>query len=299
MHGSWAPDRNDEYLFYQALLGAWPAEAEDEPLPDRAPQDLVDRLDRYLQKAAREAKVHTSWIHEVPAYGHAMTQFVTRTLTGPTAARFLASFVPFERRLARAGMVNSLAQLVLKIASPGVPDFYQGTELWDFSFVDPDNRRPVDFDARRAALSTLDPVLQRLETGGDVSNDVRAMVAGWTDGLVKLFVTVCGLRFRRAHPDVVLDGSYHPLEADGPGADHLVAFARAASAGTLVAAVPRLVLGVGPDTWSATSLRLPASLPATEYRHLLTGEAVEVSHGRIRATSLFSTVPVALLFAPR
>ena len=175
-------------------------------MPERAPDDLVDWLASYVQKAAREAKVHTSWIHENEEYGRAVGQLVRRTLTGHTAPRFMAAFVPFQRRVAQAGMVNSLAQLVLKLASPGVPDFYQGTELWDLSLVDPDNRRPVDFTARQALLDGLGPTIDRLETGRGATDDVADLLERWSDGAIKLFVTACGLRFRREHAGLLLSG---------------------------------------------------------------------------------------------
>jgi len=138
--GEPAPDRNDEYRFYQALVGAW--------LPgDTASPEFVKRLQVYMTKAVKEAKLRSSWINPDEAYENAVARFVEHVLTGPAAARFLPAFVPFQERVARVGLVNSLSQVVLKIASPGVPDFYQGTELWDLSLVDPDNRRPVDRDA--------------------------------------------------------------------------------------------------------------------------------------------------------
>jgi len=306
IHGAWAPDRNDEYLCYQALLGAWPAEEVLAPVPERASEDMADRLASYVQKAAREAKVHTSWIHEDEEYGRAVGQFVRRTLTGRTAARFLAAFVPFERRIARAGMVNSLAQLVLKLASPGVPDFYQGTELWDLSLVDPDNRRPVDFAARQALLESLRPAIDRAEAGTDAADDVAALFERWSDGAIKLFVTTCGLRFRREHAGLLLSGDYSALEPEGPAADHLVAFARHDSSGTLLAIVPRLVMSLptdnrslprGPDTWAETRILLPPWAGSVRYRHLLTGETVEATESHLPAAAVFRTSPVALLWA--
>src|SRR5262249_11241045 len=125
-----APDANDEYLFYQTLLGVWPAEASDAPIPAEATPALVARVHAQMQKAIKEAKTYTSWFNQNTAYEDAVARFIKNTLTGPSAAAFLDGFVPFARRIARAGMVNSLAQLILKITSPGIPDFYQGTELW-------------------------------------------------------------------------------------------------------------------------------------------------------------------------
>ena len=306
IHGAWAPDRNDEYLFYQALLGMWPAETAGVLVPARAPEDLVERLATYVQKAAREAKIHTSWIHESEEYGRAVGQFVHRTLTGRTAKRFLAAFVPFQRRVAQAGMVNSLAQLVLKLASPGVPDLYQGTELWDLSLVDPDNRRPVDFVARQALLDGLRPAIERAEAGGEAVPDVADLLDRWSDGAIKLFVTTCGLRFRREHAGLMLGGSYHALESEGPAADHLVAFARHDGSGTLLVIVPRLVMSLpsdsrslppGLDAWASTRILLPSWAGSVRYRHVLTGETVEATEVHLPAAAVFRTSPVALLWA--
>jgi len=166
-----APDRNDEYRFYQVLLGTWPAEAfsdRNAQSPSAAsafetsnPPDpvYVRRVRDYMIKAIKEAKLRTSWINDNQAYDNAVAHFVERTLTGPTSRRFLSAFLPFARRVAHLGMINSLSQLALKIASPGVPDFYQGTELWDLHLVDPDNRQPVDYERRMKYLEELRPWL--------------------------------------------------------------------------------------------------------------------------------------------
>ena len=292
-----APDRNDEYLFYQALAGAWPAEPGDAPIPTGISDDLVTRISAYMQKAAREAKVHTSWIDENQAYGDALARFVERTLRGRTAPRFLASFIPIQRRLARFGMVNALAQLVLKLASPGVSDFYQGSELWNFDLVDPDNRRLVDYDLRRRLMKDLGPVIGRIEAGLPAERDVAALLAGWHDARIKLLVTTCGLRFRRSHPELMLSGRYIPLAASGDAADHLVAFARTDHSGTLLCVVPRLVAQL--SDWGSTRISLREDVAGTAFRNLFTGASV-VTHGEsgrawIQASEVFCTLPVALL----
>jgi (1->4)-alpha-D-glucan 1-alpha-D-glucosylmutase len=308
--GVWAPDRNDEYLFYQSLVGVWPAVAAEAPLPDRAAADLVARVSGYMRKAVREAKVHTSWIDEDPAYGRAVGRFVEQVLQGNTSARFLRSFVPFQRSVAAAGMVNSLAQLVLKLASPGVFDLYQGNELWDLSLVDPDNRRAVDFTRRRGELERLIPEIAAVEEGGVCGSQVHALLDHWEDGRIKLFLSAAGLRFRRRYPDVVLDGAYVPLQPEGPLADHLVTFARHHVSGTLIAAVPRLTvsltadgrpLPLGESTWTSTRILLPETLQALHYRHLMTGETIHpaprAAQSSIAAADVFQTSPVALLWA--
>jgi (1->4)-alpha-D-glucan 1-alpha-D-glucosylmutase len=309
LHGGWAPDRNDEYLFYQVLTGCWPAERSQSPIADRAPAHLTERLVAYMDKAAREAKVHTSWIEENPDYSKALVRFVKETLAGRTARRFLASFVPFQRRVAQVGMVNSLSQLVLKLASPGVPDFYQGTELWDLSLVDPDNRRPVDFTARQHLLAELRPVLDRLAHETTVVREVQDLFTHWTDGRIKLLVTTCGMTFRRQQRALMLHGAYTPLELDGERADHVVAFARHDDSGTLLVVAPRLVvplvaeerpLPIGPDAWAATRIVLPSVTRAARYRHVITGEWCETTSdgSSLLMASALGTCPVALLWAP-
>jgi (1->4)-alpha-D-glucan 1-alpha-D-glucosylmutase len=304
----WAPDRNDEYLFYQALLGVWPAEAADAPIPQKAPDDLVARLGSYMLKAVREAKVHTSWLDENQPYSQAVARFVEKVLSGRGAAKFLASFVPFQRLVARLGATNALAQLVLKIASPGVPDFYQGSELWDLTLVDPDNRRPVDFSARRQMLEELRPLVASIEAGADSSGSVKDLFGSWHDGRIKMLVTACGLRLRKAMPDVLLDGGYLPMEPHGMAAERLVAFVRQGSSGVVVAAVPRLSSAlvndrgswpVGEAAWGDTTLSLPVGIEDRRYRHALTGEILGAREGEGRlvldARDVFRHCPVALL----
>jgi (1->4)-alpha-D-glucan 1-alpha-D-glucosylmutase len=306
--GIQAPDANDEYLFYQALVGAWPAERPDDPLPDQAPPDLVARLSAFMLKAIREAKLHTSWITPSPDYEGAVARFVERTLTGRTAPAFCASFVPFVRRVANAGAINSLSQLALKIASPGVADFYQGTELWDLSLVDPDNRRPVDFAHRRRLLQELEPWLAATDVQSgpgapdpDGSKAVATMLGEWPDGRIKLLLTAIGMRLRRARPDLFREGSYEPLSAEGPAARHVVAFARQLGSHALVVAVPRFVTQIlwdgehterGPEVWGQTTLQLPASLATQTFRDLVTG----ASHGPSQENAGRASLPLQRVF---
>lgn len=309
--GAWAPDRNDEYLFYQTLVGVWPCAPANAPVPERADPDLVARVSAYMQKAVREAKVHTSWIDEDHEYGRAVSHFVEQTLGGPGAARFLRSLVPFQRRVADAGMINSLAQLVLKLAAPGVADCYQGNELWDLNLVDPDNRRDVDFPLRRQLLAGLMPLIGAVEEGQPRLSEVAALLHDWHDGRIKLFITACGLRFRRRQSAVVLDGDYTALAAAGPAADHVVAFARRHASGTLIAIVPRLVatltadalaIPIGAEPWRPTRLSLPETVSKGPYRHLLTAESIQTTQepggGSIAIGDALRTSPVALLWAP-
>jgi (1->4)-alpha-D-glucan 1-alpha-D-glucosylmutase len=304
VNGAPAPDRNDEYLFYQALVGAWPA-GHDGP-PDDA---FVARMRAYLQKAVKEAKVHTSWIHPSADYDRAVSAFVDGALTGRAARGFLRLFQPFAARIARLGAVNSLSQLVLKVASPGVPDFYQGTELWDLSLVDPDNRRPVDFDVRERwladALAWLDDATPARRIAG-----LTERLADCTDGRVKLCLTAAALQLRRNFRDLFLHGEYIPLEARGPRAAHVVGLARRHRSAVAIAVVPRLVhatfgaqapLPPPAEVWRDTVIDLPAPLASAISTDVFTGETHRGGDdgGRtvLRVADLFRHAPVALLIA--
>src|SRR5207245_1930896 len=232
------------------------------------------RVRDYMLKAMKEAKVHTSWINPNELYDQAVARFVEQTLTGPRAGRFLSEFLPFQRRVARLGMINSLSQVLLKMTCPGVPDFYQGTELWDFSLVDPDNRRPVDYAARRATLAEL---LERItEQGDDLRPLTQALLDTLADGRVKLYVILQTLRYRRQHREPFTEGSYEPLTASGAPHSHVCAFVRRAADQVVVVAVPRLVyrltngqqrLPLGPEAWAETWLALPIAATGQAFRN--------------------------------
>jgi (1->4)-alpha-D-glucan 1-alpha-D-glucosylmutase len=312
-----APDANDEYLFYQTLLGAWPAEAAGAPIPTEAPPEFVARVDAQMQKAIKEAKTHTSWFNQNTAYEDAVSRFVNSTLAGPSAPAFLEAFVPFARRVARAGMVNALAQLILKIASPGIPDFYQGTELWHLDMADPDNRRPVDFGCRAAMLDRLMPWIQRTEAQDvqpHVEDDVaerdaflRQLLVNWPDGRLKMFLMACALRHRRRESALFLRGEYTPLRAEGADAEHLVAFARCEGGTATLVVVPRLAsakalaypaLDPG-DDWGDTCVVVPEHLSGIAFRSLFTGARLRPVDGHLAASAIFRASPVALLVAER
>ena len=278
VNGAAAPDRSDEYLFYQALLGSWPAQCAEQP-----DAEFVDRLRQYMQKASKEKKVQTSWINPSVEYEDAVADFVRCTLTGSISKRFLKLFVPFQQRIARLGMLNSLSQVVLKIASPGVPDFYQGAELWDLNLVDPDNRRPVDFACRLQFLDQMEPLLNEPCPSDRSTQAVGEMLEHWQDGRIKLFLTTAGLRLRRAFPQLFLEGAYVPLYAEGERKDHLVAFGRMLGTQTVIALAPRLVAGlagahkaipVGREIWQETRIVLPPELASYRYRNVFTQERI-------------------------
>jgi (1->4)-alpha-D-glucan 1-alpha-D-glucosylmutase len=285
VEGEPAPDRNAEYLFYQALLASWPAE----PLGtthSSAPAELSQRLRDYMLKAVKEAKIHTSWISPNEAYDRAVADFVERTLGGPTAARFLAEFLPFQQRIAQLGVINSLGQVVLKIVAPGVPDFYQGTELWNLSLVDPDNRRPVDYALRQRLLAELEPLLDLERPGRSPQHPavMSDMLDHWEDGRIKLFITACGLRLRRRFPALFLEGEYRPLDAKGERADHVIALGRLHEGTASLAVVPRFSsrltsagapVRVTPESWQATFLSLPAEWNRLSFTNIFTHEAMK------------------------
>ena len=201
VEGRAVPTIAEELLIYQTLIGSWPF---DESEIDR----FRDRLLAFIAKAAREAKQFTSWLSPNESHERALRQFTSDILDPSAHRRFLPDFRRFQSRIAFHGALNSLSQVLLKIASPGNPDFYQGLELWDFSMTDPDNRRPVDFQRRAGLLESLQrPALQHLQ--------LASLLHNWTDGRIKLFLTARALEFRRRHPKLFLEGDYLPLYAGG------------------------------------------------------------------------------------
>jgi (1->4)-alpha-D-glucan 1-alpha-D-glucosylmutase len=289
-----APDPNDEYLLYQTLVGAWPADADAPGVYDQ----FAGRVREYMVKATHEAKEHTSWINPNPEYDAAVPEFVTRVLDPARSAAFLEDLRQFRQRAARFGVFNSLAQTLLRCAAPGVPDTYQGTELWDLSLVDPDNRRPVDYPRRETLLNELD---RDAEAAGE---NLRAFAGGLldraADGRVKLYVVSRALRHRRAAGDLFRDGAYQPVEASGPKADHVFAFLRQAGERAALVVVPRLTVGLvggserellGPDVWADTRLTLPGG---GMWVNLFTGERL-VADGGLSLGQVLGHFPVALL----
>jgi (1->4)-alpha-D-glucan 1-alpha-D-glucosylmutase len=283
--GEAVPDRNVEYLFYQTLVGAWPPglRADDAA----AVQDLAERVGAFMIKAVREGKEESSWSNPNAAYEQALERFVVGALDATRPNAFLADFAGFIDSLARPAGIASLAQLVLKLTAPGVPDIYQGCETWDFSLVDPDNRRRPDWAERRRLLA----VATAAPSAGTSEE--------WQDGRDKLFVTRRLLDLRKRHPELFAEADYLPLRVEGGGAgDHLCVFARQAGATMLVVAVPRLVYrlyrGADQPDWGTTALALPDG----EWRDLFTGRS-HPGGVRVRAAGLFADFPVAaLLSAP-
>ena len=295
--GLTVPDLNEEYFLYQTLAGSWPFDFGNE----QARTVYVDRIKQYMTKAVHEAKVNLSWINDDPAYVEALQQFVEKILTPGTQKRpnlFLEQIQRLIPAIALFGAMNSLAQRVLMITAPGNPDIYQGTELWDFSLVDPDNRRPVDYDLREQLLSQLER-----KSEGDQSEFCAELLTNYQDGRIKLWTTLQALRFRRDHRELFQVGHYTPLHATGPKGDHLVAFAREHQNRVAIIAVPRLsyVLAGGAvaaplgEIWACTELHVP-SRTSEFVENIFTGERVRVTAGRtLLCRELFAHFPVALL----
>ncbi|HEX2092065.1 MAG TPA: malto-oligosyltrehalose synthase [Longimicrobiaceae bacterium] len=300
------PDANDEYLLYQTLVGAWPLEE----MEDQAHQDFVGRVQAYMEKATREAKRNTSWINPSEEYDTGLRGFVAAILdrSAPPAPAeragnpFVDDLLRLQPGVARMGMLNSLSQTLLKLVSPGVPDTYQGQEIWDFSLVDPDNRRPVDFALRRRMLREL---RERLENG-DPRELARELVERWEDGRIKLYLTHRVLTLRAALPELFRDGAYVPLSPAGVREEHVLAFARRSEDAAVVAAVPRLVATLTRESgfafptresWADTWIEGGNGVLKGRWRNVLTGAEVEARRpgAALAVDELFADFPVALL----
>jgi (1->4)-alpha-D-glucan 1-alpha-D-glucosylmutase len=285
VRGIMAPDPNEEYLLYQTLVGAWPFDDDIDA--------FRDRIRTYVIKALREGKVHTSWVEPDEEYEQGVVAFVDAILDTRRSNPFLEAFRPLQQRVAELGIYNSLAQLVIKIAAPGVPDFYQGTELWDLNLVDPDNRRPVDYELRRQALA-------RLREGAKPEDLLQRRA----DGTVKLFVMTRALAARARLRALFECGDYVPLPTAGTSRDCIFAFARRQNGAAAVACVPRLVGSllsdrseppIGTAVWSDTRVELGELGDARVFRDEFTGAPIDVVDGTVAAAQLFERFPVSLL----
>ena len=289
-----APAPGDEYLFYQTLVGALPPG----PLDEAALAGFRPRGRDYVQKALREAKVRTSWVRPDAAYEDAVGRFVEACLDPGRGRRFLEDLVAFLDTILRPGLLNAVSQVLLKTALPGVPDLYQGTEMPVFSLVDPDNRRPVDFEARQAALRAIDE-----EAARDLPGLVARLLARPEDGRLKLFVTSRALRFRRQRKELFAGGDYVPLYATGARPREVVAFARRGPRGDVVVAAARFFTRlpdppVGPAAWGDTVIAIAESRGRV-FRDVLTGREVRAERGgqgdELPLAAAFAHLPLALL----
>jgi (1->4)-alpha-D-glucan 1-alpha-D-glucosylmutase len=281
------PVANDEYFFYQNLIGAY-------PFDERENESFVGRVKDYMLKSIREAKLHTAWLRPDSAYEEGFLDFVEKVLEPSESNQFMKEFLPFQKWVAGYGIFNSLSQALIKSTSPGVPDFYQGTELWDLSMVDPDNRRPVDYEQR---ISLLKDIKEKAQT--DILKLVDELLSTKEDGKIKLFLTHKLLQARKDNLDVFLKGDYQPLEVSGKFKEHIVAFARSFGDTMAIAIAPRFLTTLvqsgesplGEQVWADTQLQLPQGSPST-WRDAITEQTISGS-GAI--AQILQHFPVALL----
>jgi len=298
--GQFVPDLNEEYFLYQTLIGAWPSGGTDEA----GHESFKNRIKDYMIKAIREAKQNTSWINVNSTYEEAMMIYINSLLDSAPNNQFLRDFQAFQKGIAYYGFFNSLSQTVLKITSPGIPDFYQGTELWELSLVDPDNRRPVDYASRMEMLEEL----IRKESGEGQLELVRSLLAEKENGSIKLYVIYKALNFRREHKDLFTNGEYVPLECHDARCDTICAFLRRNGHRDVIVVVPRLLrkvlagedeLPLGRNAWGDSAIIVPSSDIGVRYRNIFTGEIAAIDKceeaNSLRLADIFANFPVAVL----
>ncbi len=289
LRGLAVPDTNDEYFLYQTLIGAWPFSDVEYP-------EFIARIKRYLVKAVREAKVHTAWLKPDTEYEDAYVSFAEKILARSEANAFLKEFIPFCRRVSHYGILNSLSQTLLKITSPGVPDFYQGSELWDLSLVDPDNRRPVDFEKRRAMLAGI-----REQDDADIGRLVQDLLSTREDGKIKLFLLYRALKAKKAKREIFRSGAYLPLESAGRFRSHVIAFAWRYQRQWALVIAPRFLshlvqegdFPLGRQVWQDTEVIMPNGAPAA-WRNVITSEVLSTGKA-LSVGDILLSFPVALL----
>ena len=278
-----APDAGEEYLLYQTLLGTWPVDLDGAPVPSVGPK-FIARIQRYMAKALKEAKLNTSWIQPNENWDDAMQEFVARILEAGPRNKFLPAFLPVAAEIARLGAINSLAQTAIKLTAPGVPDIYQGTEIWDDSLVDPDNRRPIDYARRREMLTQIENV------------PANELMQCWPDGRIKMRLTQRLLHLRRENPELFREGIYEPINFGGAFADCAIGFVRRRRDRAIIVIVPRLSSRVGfppiGDRWQDTHVILPAGL--SDLRDVFSDRKVRVENSQLRLAVAMSQLPFAV-----
>ena len=304
--GLLTPTANDEYFIYQTLLGIWPLK---EPNSHEIAA-LDKRVSEYLLKALREAKVHTSWVNPNTAYEQAVIAFSSALINAPIDSVFMTEFRSFQQRIAKMGLLNSLSQTLIKLTAPGVPDIYQGCELLDFSLVDPDNRRPVDFVHRHKLLTTLEKLSKqpaKLRLAG-----IRSLCDSLEDSRAKLLIVSSTLALRKEWPEVFQQGTYLPLQVKGQQARHVCAYARIADQRMVITVAPRFfvallgktgLLPLGDEIWGNTTIELPFHKQTLHYHCVFTGKKLEpqqvASGWRLPVAQILADFPVGLIVVER
>ncbi len=295
-----APSRNDEWLFYQSLVGIWPLQKPDE----QELADIVGRLQAYLEKATREAKERTSWISPNARYDESVKQFIAKVMENPQS-RFMVDMQKFHQEICASGLYNSLSQTLLKLTSPGVPDIYQGQEMWDFSLVDPDNRRPVDFGRREWLLREMVDLVQ--QPGGRLEF-AKHLAREPADDRTKLFLTWTTLQARLTHQELFLRGNYQPLLAEGQQKDCVVAFRRQWGEDQAIIVAPRRFyhlthgdgasIPIGMEAWHDTYIDVSGqatSNASSRFVNVFTGEEIQLEGTKLSVADLLRSFPFALL----
>lgn len=294
VNGRPVPDPNEEILLYQTMLGTWPLEKSDM-------HAFRKRLQSYMTKAVREAMVHTRWSLPNLQHEKALSHFIRRVTDGTKSSRFLKDFLRFQERVSYYGALNSLAQLTIKIMAPGMPDVYQGSELWDLRLVDPDNRGPVDFEQRTRLLKELEK-----QTSVDDPALIEKLLAHWKDGCVKLFLISRLLNYRKNYPQLFQQGDYLPLQTSGTKSENICAFLRRRGKAWVLIAVPRFMAGltggnkapVGEKVWGSDCFALTRKMPST-WKNILTHEMIGATNVKGRmvlpVASVLRRFPVAVL----
>ncbi len=275
IEGRMVPEANEEYFLYQTLIGSWPLESLDDPTY----MHYQTRIQSYMEKALKEAKLHTSWVNPNQIYHEAMHHFIEQIFDRTTPNPFLKAFLPFQQWISQVGMYNSLSQVLIKIFAPGIPDFYQGSELWDLTLVDPDNRAPVDYTLRTGYLNELQQGLH--QEGQNRLPFIQSLLSSMENGKIKMFVTLAGLQCRQQYQDLVSAGTYIPWEAHGNLQSHVCAFSRTQGQKSLILIVPRLIAGllhkrehhpIGAEIWENTWITSPNPNSKARYRNIFTDE---------------------------
>ncbi len=300
VEGQTVPDPNEEYLLYQTIIGVWPIEPMTVPEYDVFQKRIKD----YLVKALREAKVNTSWINPNTNYENILKSFIEAILNTTRRNKFFKDFQTFQKKISHYGMYNSLSQTLLKITSPGIPDFYQGTEIWNFSLVDPDNRRLVDYNVRIKMLEELK--MKELEM--PLSELARELAINKDDGKIKLYLMYKALNYRKTQREMFERGEYAPLNAMGEKSHNVCSFMRKLGNSMLLVAVPRFStrliqqpesLPLGKDVWKDSCIIIPGAETGEKYRNIFTGEVVSTVSYKdaviLYLSEIFANFPVALL----